>query len=184
MRHASKLDKARDEFIPAITALAEKFCPSKLSEKQREEGGFLIPYTESEYRYFAKHAEHFYVLIVGSQVVGFLLAHSSETIQLFGGEVYLHISKVLKRPFIVVRQICIAPEFSNMKNVKALYDFLVQQLKKSMVCYETMVGFSWKQPYNNPRSEKIHEKLGWKELEIYTLKNSEGVVAIGTNLIG
>lgn len=180
-RKTLRIDKATEQFVPAITALADKVALSHLSEVARQ-GGFLLPYTEAEYRDFARRAEHFYVLFLDEQLIGFVLAHSSETIDLFGGEVYLHIKDVQRQPFIVVRQICIAPEFSDKGCGRKLYDFLFKRAEEDIAGYRTMVCFIWKSP-PNPASEKFHRAVGWKELETYTLKNSNGVVGIWARAI-
>lgn len=176
MRNKPKIDKATNEFIPAIAALAEKLSLSNLSNEQRQ-GAFLLPYTEAEYLDFAMRAEHFYVLWLGEQLLGFILAHGSETIDAFGGEVYLHMKNLLKEPFIVVRQICIAPEFLHRGYGRRLYEFLFERAEKDIPGYRKMLSFIWKHP-PNLASEKFHRKLGWTELETYSLKNGAGAVGI------
>ncbi len=171
-----RIDRATDEAVPAITALANKVALSNLSEDKRQKG-FLLPYTAAQYRDFVRRAEHFYILCLGERLIGFILAHSSEKIDLFGEEVYLYIKNIQEQPFIVVRQICIAPEFSNRGYGRKLYDFLFKHAEKGITGYWTAVSFIWKRP-PNPASEKFHRAVGWKKLETYTLKNGDGVVGI------
>ena len=176
-----RIDKATDEFIPAVTTLADRIAFSRLSKEERQ-GGFLLPYTEDQYRDFAKHAEHFYVLFLSRQLIGFVVAHSSEQIDLFGEEVYLYMKNIQRRPFIVVRQICIAPELSHRGYGRKLYDFLFKRAEEDIANYRAMVSFIWKSP-PNLASEKFHRAVGWKELETYTLKSSNGVVGIWARTI-
>ena len=178
---ALKIDRATDEVVPAITALANKVAPPNLSEEERQ-NGFLLPYTADQYRDFTQRAEHFYILCLDKQLIGFVLAHSSEKIDLFGGEVYLHIKSIEPRPFIVVRQICIAPEFSNKGYGRKLYDFLFARANEDSTRYPRALSFIWKHP-PNPASEKFHRAVGWKELETYSLKNGDGVVGIWARTI-
>lgn len=176
MRQTLTFEKVTDEFVPAVTALADKLAFSNSSEEERQQG-FLLPYTEDQYRDYAKHAEYFFVLRLGKQVIGFVLAHSSEKIDLFGGEIYLHMRKLQTQPFIVGRQVGIAREFSHKGYARKLYNFLFKYLKKDIARYPTVMGFIWKHP-PNPASEKFHRALGWKELETYHLKSGEGAVGI------
>jgi predicted GNAT superfamily acetyltransferase len=173
--------KATDEYIPAVTSLADRVALSHLSEEERQRG-FLRPYTQSKYQDFARHAEHFYVLLLDKLLSGFVLAHSSDKIDLFGQEVYLRMKEIQELPFIVVRQICIAPEISNKGYGRKLYDFLFKRAEEDIPKYRAAVNFIWKTP-PNPASEKFHTALGWKELETYTLKNGTGVVGIWAHAI-
>lgn len=176
------IEKISNEFIPAVAALAAKLSPSNLSEEDRRKG-FLLPYTEAQYREFARRAEHFYILRDGKQVVGFVLAHSNELSHLFEEEVYLYIQSRQTRPFLVVRQIGVAPEFKNRGYGRMLYAFLSKRVEKDIARYPMMIGFIWKRPPNTA-SEKFHRALGWKELETYHLRSGDGVVGIWARTIG
>ena len=85
------------------------------------------------------------------RLIGFVLAHSSERIALFGGEVYVHMKETQKRPFVVVRQIAIDPEFSNRGCGRKLYEFLAERAKATGGQHPTLAGFIWKRPSNHPR---------------------------------
>ncbi len=176
-----RIDKATDEVVPAIIALANKVTFSNASEKERQ-GGFLFPYTAAQYRDFTQRAEHFYILCLGKKLIGFVLAHSSEKNDFFWEEAYLHIKGIQARPFIAVRQICIAPEFSNRGYGRKLYDFLFRHIEKDITRYRTAICFIWKRPPNTA-SEKFHRSVGWKEIDTYTLKNGSGVVGIWARTI-
>lgn len=176
MQKKYTIEKVNDEFIRPVTSLADKLAYSNLSEDERQ-GGFLLPYSESQYRNFAKHAEYFYILSIDKRLIGFLLAHSSAKIDFFGEEVYLHMKTLQKKPFIVVRQIGIDPEFSKRGYALSLYNFLIKSIGKDTSHDLKIIGFIWKCP-PNPASEKFHKALGCKELEIYHLKTGEGAVGI------
>lgn len=178
---ALRIVKATDEVVPAITALANKLALPNLSEEERQKG-FLLPYTADQYRDFTQRAEHFYILCFDKRLIGFVLAHSSEKIDLFGGEVYLHIKNIESRPFIVVRQICIDPEFSNKGYGRKLYDFLFTRINEGSTRYSRALSFIWKRP-PNLASEKFHRAVGWKELKIYSLKYGDGAAGIWARTI-
>jgi hypothetical protein len=181
-----KVVRATLEFLPAIAALADKVDIQKLSEEQRC-AGFLIPYSESQYRTFVNHAEHFYVLAAANKLIGFVLAHTSEQIDLFGRkiglsgreEVYDYIARLIREPFIVVRQICVDPGYPTKNNYgRKLYEELLVHIRRAKVPHPFAVGFIWERPWHNCRSEKFHQDLGWKKIDTYALTDSEGVVGI------
>jgi predicted GNAT superfamily acetyltransferase len=177
----TNIDKATDELVPAITALANKVALSKLSDEQRQKG-FLVPYSAEEYGDFARRADHFYVLCLGKQLIGFVLAQASDKPELSDDDIYLHIKTTRPQPLILVRQICIAPEFSGRGYGRKLYDYLFKRAGTHPGFDWTAVCFIWKSPAN-PASEKFHKALGWEELETYTLKNGDGVVGIWARTI-
>jgi len=175
-----RIDRATEDLVPAITALANKASRKNLTEQQRQNSGFLIPYTEAQYKRYARHAEHFYVLRRRKQVIGFVLAHSSEKIDYFGGEVYLYIKNEpairtrLTDPFIVGRQICIDPDLSHKGYGRELYTFLFKHSEIDFQHYRTVVGFIWQSPEPNIRSEIFHRQQGWEELGTYIFKKDPG----------
>lgn len=170
------ISRATEAVIPAIVAIANGVALPFLSEEQRLKG-FLLPYTDVEYRDFAKRAEYFYVLALDQEPIGFVLAHSSEKIDLFGGEVYLHIKDTQTPPFIIVRQTGIAQGFAHKGYGRMLYEFLFQQVRDGIHRYPRAVCFIWKTPPNRA-SEQFHRAVGWKEVETYSLRNDDGVVGI------
>jgi predicted GNAT superfamily acetyltransferase len=97
-------------------------------------------------------------------------------IDLFGGEAYVHMKELETRPFIVVRQIGIAPGCSHHGYAQRLYDFIYEHAKQDTARYAAMMCFVWKQP-SNLASENFHRAVGWKEMETYQFENG-GVVGI------
>lgn len=176
-----RIDRATGKSVSAITALANRVALLNLSEEQKQRG-FLLPYTAAQYSDFTRLADHFYILHVGKQFTGFVLAHSSEKIDLSDEEVYLHTKDTEANPFIVARQICVAPEFSNRGYGRKLYAFLFACAEKDIPRYQTAICFIWKHPHNQA-SEKFHRAVGWEEQETYILKNGDGVVGIWIHTI-
>ena len=167
-----RIDRATREHVPAITALATSLAVERPS-------GFLVPYNAAQYEDFAHHAEHFYVLHLGKRLIGFVLAHSDEQIDRWPEEVYLHIKNIQTSPFIVVRQICIDPEFPRERYGHGLYDFLFNYSDLDTTLYPKAVAFIWERP-TNLASKGFHTKEVWDELEApYRLKDGR-VVRIWT----
>jgi predicted GNAT superfamily acetyltransferase len=163
--------------VSAIATLAKKVELSPFSE-ERHPTGFLIPYTEDEYRKFAVHAEHFYVLSSGDKFAGFALAHTSSILALFGEEeVYDHIAKSRRKPFILVRQICVDPNYSNRGYGRRLYEYLFEQIRRANQGEKTAVAFIWESPPNQA-SENFHRATGWSKVETYPLKKGRRIVGI------
>lgn len=171
-----RIDRATDELVNDITALANKVARQEVPYVERQ-NGFLRPYKEDEYKQFVYHAEQFYVLRHGERLIGFVLAHSDGQIDQFGEEVYLHIKTTQTGPFLVVRQICIDPEFSRKGYGQGLYEFLFKYSDADISRYRKAVCFIWEKPLNEA-SEEFHRKVGWTKCESYSLDDSEGRVGI------
>jgi GNAT superfamily N-acetyltransferase len=172
--YALTLEKVTDDFIPGVTDLAKKLAPATLS-MEASQRGFLRPYTEDQYRAFAGWAEHFYILRRGKKkLVGFVLAHSSEKIDLVHDdqsreEIYRYMRQQHGGHFVVGRQIGIDPEFSRSGYGRKLYEFLIECIKKDDASCPTIMGFIWKDP-PNPSSEAFHKALGWEEWKALRVK--------------
>lgn len=139
--------------------------------------GFLVPYTAREYAQFVAQADFFYVLLIGSRLCGFVLAHSSEKTPLFDGEVYEYIARSHAGPHLIVRQIGIAPGFEKQGLGSQLYDRLLAEAFRDRERFSEALGFIWKRPAN-PQSEAFHRARGWREVETYRLQDGKGVVGI------
>jgi predicted GNAT superfamily acetyltransferase len=174
--------RATEKLAPGIASVANSMAYSSLSEREKREFGFLLPYTEKEYAGFAQHADHFYVLCDKDKVIGFVLAHSSSQIDQYGGEVYLHIKTAQTQPFFVIRQICVDKDRYHKGYGRTLYEYLFERLARDTTQDCQAIGFIWKQPPNRP-SEEFHKKLGFKELGVYALKDGERVTGIWARTI-
>lgn len=159
-----------------IVSLANRLARIDNSS-QKNNNGFLVPYSEAEYRRFAEEADFFYVLVVGGRVSGFLLAHSSQKTGQFGGEVYDYIDHAQKGSYLIVRQVCIAPEMSHKGLGKKLYNHLFKAATETSKQFSAAFCFIWKNPPNS-ESERFHKAIGWREIETYRLLNGDGEVGI------
>ncbi|MDE2227960.1 MAG: GNAT family N-acetyltransferase [Alphaproteobacteria bacterium] len=159
-----------NEALHAIGALANKI--GFTSDASQLQQGFLFPYREDEYRTFIEQAEYFFMLVISGKLVGFVLAHSSSKMNAFPRhEVYDHIAQLASEPSIIVRQICIDPDYRFNQYGRMLYNELFAEASSQ---YQTALTFIWEQPLNLP-SIKFHKKIGWEKKEMYALKNPDGV---------
>jgi GNAT superfamily N-acetyltransferase len=168
---------ARIDHLYEISALSRKLAFHQ-SEDTQLHRGFLKPYSDDEYRKFILAAEYFYVLSVQNKVVGFVLAHAKSKIGLLGEEeIYDHIAETRRGRFVVVRQICIDPDYSERGFGQRLYDHLFDQLRSTRAHDKTAVAFIWQRPLNSA-SAKFHKATGWSSVDTYELKDGSGAVSI------
>jgi L-amino acid N-acyltransferase YncA len=169
--------KATEQLVPDIYKLARKVDIRKKSSKASAKRGFLYPYTEDEYKTYVKKAEHFYLLLFNGKLAGFVLAHSSEKNNSFGGEIYSYIDRTTGKPHVVVRQICIDPKVSKRGWGRRLYRHLFEQIEKSGLRNRPAIGFIWKHPPNSA-SLKFHEANGWRQIDTYKFRDGKRIVTI------
>lgn len=174
--HDVSIAKASHADVRNICMLAHKITDVG-GAAEKKNNGFIIPYTENEYHEFAEHADYFFTLYSGDILTGFVLAHSSQKTNEFGGEVYKFINESIDDEYIIVRQICVDPEYSRKGYGKMLYEHIFRLARKSSNKYAGAICFIWKKPLNM-ESEKFHNKTGWKEINTYSLKNGKGRVGI------
>lgn len=168
--------RATIEALPAILNLARRVSFSSLQKDQLAHG-FLFPYPEEKYREFVRLADHFYVLYEAGTLIAFVLAHTSEKSDFFGHEeIYDYIASIKREPFLVVRQVCVDPNYSNKGYGRKLYEDLFSLLKDDHT-HKVAIAFIWERP-PNVASEKFHKALGWRKIDTYSLKNGDGIVGI------
>jgi GNAT superfamily N-acetyltransferase len=169
--------KTTESLVPGVVNVAQATAEGSVSVDQREQLGFLRPYTSGEYLRFTQTADHFYSVLEGKTLVAFLLAHSSDKIETTE-EVYTYIKSAQRGPFIVARQVAVVPDSARKGYGRALYNHLVQQTAAGPVKYRTAIGFIWKRPNQNHASESFNRKMGAREIGTYTLKGGRGLVGI------
>jgi N-acetylglutamate synthase-like GNAT family acetyltransferase len=173
MQSFYQLRKANIKDVQKIEEIAKKAIYQK-EDKKRNTNGFLIPYSIEEYKNFIEKADHFLLVLVKNNVVGFLLAHSSQ--YNFGGEIYDEILQNEKNNFMVVRQICIEDQYHKLGLGKELYRYLEKKAKEQKI--EKMFCFIWEDPICNKPSQTFHKKMGWKKQKSYQLKNKTKIAGI------
>ncbi|WP_030545292.1 GNAT family N-acetyltransferase [Streptomyces albus] len=152
--------RAGPEHLEQITRVAESRSLDQARRPHRGapvEGGFLVSaYTEADYRARLETAEHFYVAVKGEDVLGFLLAYSSDRVE--PDEWLNRRIKSALGDFLVVKQVCVAREAARRGIASMLYYHVLDQWKESPVIAAVV---------NHPPNEAsagFHRKLGFEEL--------------------
>ncbi|WP_070015602.1 GNAT family N-acetyltransferase [Streptomyces nanshensis] len=96
------------------------------------ESGFLVSaYEEADYRARLDTAEHFYVAIKGKDVLGFLLAYTSDQVQ--RDEWLNRRIKTTLGDFLVIKQVCVARNAARSGIGSMLYYHLLEKWTESPV---------------------------------------------------
>ncbi|GLX51765.1 hypothetical protein Shyhy01_47150 [Streptomyces hygroscopicus subsp. hygroscopicus] len=149
--------RAREEHLEAVVALAEYWRLDPADPEKAGRNGFLVSdYTIDDYRERLTSAEHFWVAVKGTDVVGFLLAYSDARI---GPEEWLnHRIKSTMGAFLVIKQICVAQSVARGGVASRLYHHVMERWTRSPVIAAVVC-----EPYNGA-SVAFHRKLGFDEL--------------------
>lgn len=174
--------RTTESVVPGIVGIAAATAEGSSSARQKEEFGFLRPYTTAQYMEFARLADHFYVAVEDGKVSAFLLAHTSTKIDL-KEEIYAYIQSTQREPFIVVRQIAVLPPFCRKGIGEALYVHLSEQAAVAPIKCKAAIASIWKEPSHNLPSERFHSTMGYQEIGTYTLRGGHGVVGIWKKLL-
>lgn len=151
----------------------------ELARKPSEEGarGFLVPYRRDEYADFVRSAEWFYVLCIEGCIEGFLFAHSQRWADEFAEEPYAYMQAKYPDADLIVCQIGLRPTWAGRGLGLALYDHLWREASSLRPDLRAAYCFIRHQPLNQS-SRDFHAHLGWRELEVYTLRETTGAVSI------
>ncbi|MEW2619811.1 GNAT family N-acetyltransferase [Streptomyces sp. NPDC048106] len=149
--------RAREEHLAGVMALAEYWQLDPGDSGKAGQTGFLVSdYTIDDYRERLTSAEHFWVAVKGTDVVGFLLAYSDARI---GPEEWLnHRIKSTMGAFLVIKQVCVAQSVARAGVGSRLYHHVLEQWTQSPVIAAVV-----SEPYNEA-SVGFHRKLGFDEL--------------------
>jgi predicted GNAT superfamily acetyltransferase len=143
--------------VPALAWLAERFMLAKLHQEATERHGFLVSnLTESAYSRFIDSADHFYVIGSAEQPQAFILAYGSERIDP-AARVEQATLAHHPQPFVMIKQICVAPEASGRGYGRRLYDWVRDRSGGRAQCAAMVL-----EPYNAP-SVRFHERLGFRK---------------------
>lgn len=148
---------AREEHLDQVVALAESRSLEKADPLQAGREGFLVSgYSLNTYRERLQTAEHFYVAVKGSDVVGFLLAYSDERIA--PDEWLNRRIKSSLGSFLVIKQICVSRSAARQGVASRLYYHVLELWQASPVIAAVVA-----EPHNEA-SARFHRKLGFEEL--------------------
>ncbi len=149
--HTAELDH-----IPQIVEIAQHFTTEGIPSAEAVERGFLVSrFTADDYRDLLQRAEHAYVASVAGEVVGFVIAYSSDQIQ---DDEWLN-SMIKARhsdPFVIIKQVAVRSGHLSRGIASALYAHLMRTV--------TGVPFFAAVVLDPPNRKSIalHEKHGFR----------------------
>jgi len=149
------------EDIPAIVELADGFLLPALSQADREHHGFLVSnFTETVYRDFIARQAYFQVLENAGVIRAFLLAYDSDLIDA-DNRVDQAAKDFCQEPFVLIKQICVAPDAAGKGYGRRLYEWL-----RARTAHRAQAAAIVLEPRNQP-SVVFHQRLGFtKALEL------------------
>ncbi|MEU9399132.1 GNAT family N-acetyltransferase [Streptomyces sp. NPDC048242] len=149
--------RAREDHLEQITALAASRSLDRTDPLQARHEGFLVSdFTEQTYRARLNTAEHFYVAVKGTTVLGFLLAYSDERLE--PDEWLNRRIRSALGSFLVIKQICVARDAARQGVASRLYYHVLDQCEEKPVIAAVVA-----EPANEA-STRFHRRLGFEEL--------------------
>lgn len=149
--------RATPEHVPMIFELAQSRSLEGIDPVVAGRDGFLVSeYTDEVYRSRLASAEHFYVAVKGTDVLGFLLAYSDEQIE--PDEWLNHRIKTTLGSFLVIKQVCVARAAARQGVASRLYHHVLEQWTSNPVIAAVV-----SEPQNEA-STQFHRKMGFEEL--------------------
>jgi predicted GNAT superfamily acetyltransferase len=149
--------RATPEHVQMIFELAQSRNLEGTDPAVAGRDGFLVSdYTDEVYLRRLVSAEHFYVAVRGTDVVGFLLAYSDEQIE--PDEWLNHRIKTALGSFLVIKQVCVARDAARQGVASRLYHHVLGQWTSSPVIAAVV-----SEPPNEA-STRFHRKMGFEEL--------------------
>ena len=160
--------KACASHAQEISALAGRFELSSLSMHDARSHGFLVSsYSEQDYAEFARRGGHFHVVLHDSQVASFLLGYTRDEIRI-GTGVDDHLADRYQEPFLIIKQICVRPDFAQQGLASSLYNHALKQVPLMRVFAAIVL-----EPLNLP-SIRFHEKLQFEK--VFELTPPDGLL--------
>ncbi|KAL3938761.1 MAG: hypothetical protein SGBAC_006389 [Bacillariaceae sp.] len=140
--------------------------------KSKIKGGFLVSgFLAKEYSRFIRDAEHFLVLHVRGELVGFLMAYGSEKIKQ-EEELNMHIKTTMCEKFVLIKQICVSSTNNHRRKgyasslYKELYARILHFYEHEAGAPRPVYAAIVKEPAN-PASLEFHNKIGFTMREIF-----------------
>ncbi|MBA4862697.1 GNAT family N-acetyltransferase [Streptomyces sp. PSKA54] len=154
---AIEIVRADEAHLPDILALADSWrLDARNPERAGNEGFLVSDYTLEHYRARLATAEHFWVAVKGTEVLGFVLAYSDQRIE--PDEWLNHRIKTTLGAFLVIKQICVSRSSARTGVASRLYHHVLEQWQGTPVIAAVVT-----EPYN-AASTLFHRKLGFEEL--------------------
>ncbi|UGY93997.1 GNAT family N-acetyltransferase [Streptomyces gobiensis] len=149
--------RATEDHVERIVALAKSRALDGTEPHTARQEGFLVSaYGADTYRARLTTAEHFYVALKGSDVLGFIMAYSDDQVE---PDEWLnrHFKSVLGK-FLVIKQICVSRDAARTGIASMLYYHVLEQWHESPVIAAVVC-----EPPNDA-SARFHRKVGFQEL--------------------
>ncbi|MDG4862321.1 GNAT family N-acetyltransferase [Streptomyces sp. T-3] len=149
--------RASQEHLQDIVALAHARRLVATDSARAPRDGFLVSdYTLDDYRRRLGNAEHFWVAVKGTEVLGYLMAYTDQQIE--PDEWLNHRIKTTLGSFLVIKQICVSRTAGRKGVASRLYHHVLENWQSSPVIAAVVA-----EPYNEA-SVSFHRKLGFEEL--------------------
>lgn len=134
--------RAGEAHLRSIVELAEDRRLDVTDPQRAGRDGFLVSnYTLADYRARLTTAEHFWVVVKGTEVLGYLMAYSDAQIE--PDEWLNHRIKSTLGAFLVIKQICVSRGAARSGVASRLYHHVLEQWSDSPVIAAVV-----SEPYN------------------------------------
>ncbi|MEU6845017.1 GNAT family N-acetyltransferase [Streptomyces sp. NPDC046716] len=148
--------RAREEHLDSVVALAHERRLDPGDPRAGRDGFLVSDYTRADYEARLTTAEHFWVAVKGTDVLGFVLAYSDERVE--PDEWLNHRIKSTLGAFLVIKQICVGRAVARGGVASRLYHQVLESWSGTPVIAAVV-----SRPYNEA-SVLFHRKLGFEEL--------------------
>lgn len=151
-----EISKVTPEDIPAITALQDELLLDKRGRKA--ENGFLVSgFSEEDYLRFTGIHEYFFKITEDGNLAGVLMAYESTNIPPEDKNNSL-LRYVLRKDFVLIKQIFVSPSFGNRGIATKLYKHLFAMISPDKPAVAVVVI----EPFNKLSCE-FHKRRGFYE---------------------
>ncbi len=153
----TKVRRAEQSDLSSIVTLANRLALAS-GESDSPEGGFLVSgFSESDYARYLDTIDYFYVYTDNDKIIGFLLAHPSQSIDL-NNRVDSVLKNVYIGDFILIKRIGVHPDHQRAGVGTKLYDFLLNNTPDSAFLAAVVLA-----PFNEA-SIRFHQRFDFRHL--------------------
>lgn len=125
---AFKIQIVDKNMIGQVAQLADLYALWNVDIAHASETGFLVSrYSLSDYNEILDRSDHFYCLTDNGVLTGYILAYSNKNIDPEDW-VYNRIIENFPPGLIIIKQVCIHPDFTGMGYAKLLYEHLFSMI--------------------------------------------------------
>lgn len=154
--------KATPEDAPAIHGILTRWLLYKTPEADRANGFLISGFTEQDYARFASECEYFFKAMDGDRIAGVVVACESSHITPEDAKNSL-LKYSLNKPFVLVKQVFIAPDYGGCNVGSQLYNHLFRVIPQQRPVVAVIVM----EPMN-VTSCRFHARRGFSEYLDFT----------------